>query len=584
MDRRITTLADRTARRLQWRRTLDDLRLPVILLGAVILVLALYDRWPGGPRVNWWWACGVLGAGVVIWLIAELSRRRCSRLEGAIVLDERLETRDVFSTALAVPEDEDQPMTVAMHAHAAACAQKVGARHGPRRAVPMSCPEGWWWGLLLLVPALALLMFDPLPGRAATTEDPQDLVVARADAVEAVSMVQQQLDSSPELAEAIGMDSALQSHQALDDAAAVRRETLRDLTELSKRLEMFQNGTRSQGVDEVRKRLQEVAPGGNESGGADIRRAMAQGDLESMADAIERIRTDRADGGDADEETAGDLEALAAAVRSAASDNQALADAMKGAGLDPALADQPDALDEAVARSEHLSMQQKEDLESLGQSQKQAGESLEELAEELDTLAGQCRNSGPAKEQGSKPSTKQSESSKSPSQCQSKSLAKRQRAQRQAGQCQSACQSGGEKAGGKKAGQSTGRGTQTGGKGKGSGQLAADGSAAVNFNRTRVRSEVNTSAPVISSSHVKADTVRGTAQATPGTPMQQAQRRLEDGVDVKAVPRRYRDAVAAWFSSLKAPDASDEDETQDEDDQESGGGGESGGGSEDEGP
>ncbi len=558
----MTKLADRTARRLQWRRTLDDLPIAVMTIGAIMLVLAVYDRWPGGPRVNWWWVGGVLVGGVGVWLLVSAVAHRFTRMAGALVLDERLDTRDVFSTALAVEPDPSEPMTIAMHEHAANFAKEIGAQRGPQHAVPMTCPRGWWWGLFLLIPAVAVLLFDPLPSRAGTQEDPQDLVVARANAVEAVSMMQQQLDASPELSEAIGMDTTLQAHQALDDPAAVRRETLRDLTELSKRLERFQNGTQSRSVDEVRQRLEQVAPGGSQSKTSDIRRAMAQGDLEAMAEAIDQARDDT------DQTAAGDLEALAGQIRTAAADTQSLADALKGAGMDPSLADQPEALDEAIAESDHLSMQQQQDLESLAQEQQQASESLEDLAEELDTVAGQCRNSGPAKDNQAKPSAKQSsqssqssqsqQSTPSSSQCTSKSLAKSQRAQRQASQCQGQCQSSGKKAGEGSSGSNPS--SKTGGKGRGQGALAGDDSGAVNFNRTRVRSDVNTASPVIMSSHVKADTVRGSAQATPGSPMEYAQRRLEDGVDVKAVPRRYRAAVAAWFSSLKPAAATDDDQ------------------------
>jgi len=49
-----------------------------------------------------------------------------------------------------------------------------------------------------------------------------------------------------------------------------------------------------------------------------------------------------------------------------------------------------------------------------------------------------------------------------------------------------------------------------------------------------------------------------------GAAMAAAQRRVQRGIDVQRIPKRYREAVAAWFKQARSEDPSGKDEGQDE--------------------
>jgi hypothetical protein len=65
----------------------------------------------------------------------------------------------------------------------------------------------------------------------------------------------------------------------------------------------------------------------------------------------------------------------------------------------------------------------------------------------------------------------------------------------------------------------------------------------------RSRSEVDASTPVVAAAPVSGPLTRGAVSAPADSPMQSARRRIERGLDVQRIPRRYREAVAAWFAS-----------------------------------
>ena len=538
MNRRAHRLAERTARRLQWKRTISHVRGPLLVLGVVMLLLAIWDRWPGGPRVDWLLVGCIEAVAAAMWMVWSLLQSRATLLDGAIVLDEALDTGEALSTSLLIPPDDDDVVSAEVHAAADRRAESIDLRRGPAAAVDVAAPEGWWWGLLLLVPAVALLFFEPLPGRGSLVVEDLDLTMARAEAEETAAMLQAQLEQSPELVEDMSLDMDWQLAQRSDDPAEIRRESLRQMTELSRRLNAFQDSAAARRTEAVRQRLKRAAPGEGEGFAGEIRRAMASGDMEAMAEAIGQARQVGT------QEDVEGLASLASDVRDSAKDNTELTDALSGSGLDPALSDLPEVLAEAIDEAEHLSMQQKEDLQQLSDTQQQAEQTMEEHADELDSVAGQCSGSQGESEASSKASTSsQSSQKQDAASCPSEQLARKQIAQRQAAQCQRVCQ-GGSDPGAPVAG------PQARGPGPGGKQAASQEDPNVDFEQIRVRQGVDEQASVVQSTEARGVIVRGDATATPGQAVQQARRRLAEGIDVKSVPRRYREAVAAWFTAI----------------------------------
>ncbi len=547
MHRRVHQLAERTARRLQWQRTVSVIRSPLLVLGAVWLLLAVWDRWPGGPRVDWWamaWCALAMG---VLWFMWSWWKSRATPLEGAIVLDEALETGEALSTSLATPSTSSDLAAAAVHAEAGRRAASIDGRRGPAAAVPVKTPEGWWWGLLLMVPAVALLFFEPLPSRQAVADEGVDLATARSDAEASVAMVQAQLKQSPELVADMDLEMDWDAVTQSDDPAEIRRDALRQMTELSRRLNAYQDSAATRRTEAVRQQLKQAAPGAGEGMAGAIRRAMASGDMEAMAETIERARY----AGTAEDAEA--LRALAEDVRTSADDRAAVSDALRGAGLDPALADAPDTLTDAINDAAHLSMQQKEDLQQLAETTTQATQTMDELADELDDVAGQCEGSASDQDDAAKASaTSESGQPQNPETCPSQQLARQQVVQRQAAQCQQACQGGGTPD------QSTMAGAQANRPGRGGPQAMTEEDPSVALTQSRLRQSVDQQATVVQSTDARGVIIPGDATATAGQAVRQARRRFTEGVDVQSVPRRYREAVAAWFTAMASEESAED--------------------------
>ncbi len=517
----IGSVATRAARRL----TLNAAAARAVRLGlyasAVGFVLACIARFGGFADWPWGWIAAVLAASVMIAVVYGWRFDRVPVAGGGLVLDERLSLHDALSTAINL---DGQPGTLAEAQRAAATQIASGVSGEVGRAVPLQMPQGWWVVLVLIAAATGVAAMPPLFGRDAEPAA-MDLTQASLETDAAIAEMQAVLDASPELLAHLGPDPLLTAVEQPEDAEQLRQDTLQSLTELQQALDAFAIDPSQQRLEGLRGRLEdfEQEPGDL---GEQARRALAAGDFERAADAMEAMQTS---GG---EDQADALDSLADDLAAAAAGDEQVRDAMKDAGVVP---EDGQSLTDAVEAAEHLDDASRESLADLIERDKGARSSLKEMAKDCEQAASECRNPG---EPGS-PNAKQSECRK---------IAEDQKASKQAAACKSACAAGRTRVG-------EGLG--------GSPMNAADDSPDV-AKAVKAASEVDTTAPVTSISPAAGPLRLGDVTDAGGAAMAAAQRRVQRGIDVQRIPKRYREAVAAWFKQARSEDPSGKDEGQDE--------------------
>ena len=270
---------------------------------------------------------------------------------------------------------------------------------------------------------------------------------------------------------------------------------------------------------------------------------MAAGDFEVAQSELELLQSESESDAEA---RAAALEALAQDLQDAAADQSSSKAAMRAAGIKPAdLNDLPQAA-KKIKAAKNLTEAQKRELERLLNTESAASKAMESLANECKSAASQCKNPGKS-------------SGKEPSQC--KSLAKCQSKSKKASECKSACKSAC-----KSGGSSAKAGPSTRAKGLGSGRSKEGDSEKTTLVAAKADSSIDSSAPLVGTSPISGPLRRGNPGQVVAAPILEARRRASEGVDVRRIPQRYREAVAAWFAShpVEAEDAAEAEESSSE--------------------
>jgi hypothetical protein len=511
----VSRLVRRAAWRLTMQRVLDDVCLIAAFAALLGVAIAIASFVSGGFDVPWVWIGSGLSTGLLAAAIIRWSVNQCSYTRAAIVLDEKLHLHEALSTSLAYADRVDDCMIEQAHRVAAEYAAKRDVQRGVSRALPIGAPERWWWPVSLAALAVVVAILPPLTNAAdgPLGQDQFAIFDAKADTDEAVAAMQQAFAESPDLQAAMKEPFDMMPHAELADPTALRQETLRDLTELNRRLEAFQNGDEQRQLRRIQQRLSSMNPSSDAT--RDVRRAMSSGDLEAMASELEQLPAAQTDAA----ARAAALETLAQDLRNAALSDEALSQALQDAGVADA---------ESIDTADHLTESQREDLREQARDAMAASKTLNEMASECEDSANQCNNPG-------------DNSSTGESAC--KKLAQSQRASKQVSECKTACKSGASKAG-KSLAQ---RNSPNRGVGGGMSSVADDPDVTTQAERSR--SAVDGAAPVASTSPVSGPLSSGQSSLASVAPIQSARKRIERGLDVQRIPRRYREAVAAWFAA-----------------------------------
>ena len=360
-------------------------------------------------------ACGL--AALIGWL--QVRARQQTMEQVALELDARIGSGERLSTALALSADE----TLSSDAFARAAIADAMAYAGDpdllgrtREAFPVRLGHRWWVAPALLVAAVAAWWF--IPQRMAETALPKDadaaLATERPKSPEEKRLEEllKTVEQTPELA--AKLDAELETaRRTLDEAANgpirspddAARESLKRMAELQQRLAEVADSKESKASRELRDSLAKLELPKDQNAARDLAEALKQGDFEAAKKAVEELKKAAA-GSELSKE---DREKLAKALENTAKqletlskDPAKMAEALRSAGMDPALANNAQALQQAIAQSKDLNDSQKEALQKMAQSVKDAQSQLGQMSQQMDQMASQCKNPGQQGQKGDK--------------------------------------------------------------------------------------------------------------------------------------------------------------------------------------
>ena len=407
-------LIDRIVRRCQGRFALQAWArafLWALLLASVLPVLWVVvakivgDRWDAAGDPQWLALVSVaalVGAGIAALVMRE---RTPSTVAMASVIDAQLDLKDRLSTALAVRDRQD-PFAQAAVQDAMHLADERGLLNLWRRALPFKLPRLWWGGPGAL--ALAWLLFMVVPAWStaqadAAATDPGSQ--ARVDAMkERLDAVVKTVTDDPRLSEEMAAEIR-RANEALDgqddkSLAERERELAKRLTEMAQKLESMKESSQAKGMEQTKDALASLEVP-KDSAVAPLTEALKKGDITAAKEAMKDLQQKLNDGSmtDAEREQAKkDLDALAKKLQEMAKDKDALRKALEEAGVDPNLADNPEALKRAIEQSKQLNEAQKEQLKQALDAAQQMQQNMQKLGDACKA----CKNPGQSGQEGKK--------------------------------------------------------------------------------------------------------------------------------------------------------------------------------------
>lgn len=391
----IRSLLAAARRRLEWTRYLG--RLHVVAFVAAIIGLLLVNIERIGPQlfVPWTWvAPGLLGLSVIIawawWL-----RGRPQELHVAIEVDERLDLREKFSTALHCQGRDDSFAQAALQ-DAVQTAVRPQTRELLQRRFTILPPARWYLSPLVVFLAFMLSFIAPLD-LFATDE------VAGVDPDQAVQLVNEEVDLViDQIKQETGDELAPQIEEIFDELSEpgmmpdefskeedIKREAIRNLSELNKKLEELIDGEKGKTGEAIEKKLKQLQPP-SDGLAKELTESLANADFDAAQDALKAMM-DQMEAGELNEEQkkelAKQLEDLAEQLEELAKQQGQMEQALKEAGMDPQLAKNPQALQQAIQNNQNLNQQQKQQLQQMAQGQQAAQQMMQGLGQACQAMA-----------------------------------------------------------------------------------------------------------------------------------------------------------------------------------------------------
>ena len=332
------------------------------------LAIELFDlRLPGGP---WPWLGGGVGLALLIALGLAL-RNGPTAHDAAVAIDERLDLKTKFSTALAFAGSDDPFARLAVDD-----AAKSAARVDLRRKFPLAVPRSAA-GIALWAAAIAVTVWlvDPLDFTQEAAADEQKQVDREAQAkAEAKAIIEQQEQAMavvpPEVADReefrVARNRLNQARMTLDNDPARARQTAKEAQDkladaLKNQIERGETFAKAKEQAKAFRNVETPAP--EESGAvAEAHRALADAkfdeavkSLEEAVDNFEQMTQEEK------EQAAEQMQDLAAAMQNMASDPAAQQQAqqqLQQMGLTPQQAQQTQQLMQQAAQGSQQAQQQ----------------------------------------------------------------------------------------------------------------------------------------------------------------------------------------------------------------------------------
>ena len=574
----ILTIVARVRRRILLGQFLGSMGRVTLWAGIVLVAVSVSSKLVAG----WWSPAGerglwfvILGAIILIALgvWAFLSRPRAEGdVAVASLIDVKLKLHDRLSTAVAVADRTD-PFAQAAIEDGLKIAGDKRLIESLGRAIPIDAPRNWWAGPSFIVMACAVWWFVPglSLGNAQSADGLSEiqLQAARDAAKVQIETLQAKIETNSELSKALGENGEEKklagdaSDEKLQTPESVRRETTRQVNDLSKKLDELLTGEKAQQLEAMKDALSRIEP--SKSGPLkELGEALKRGDGAAAKSALAKLQ-DQVKDGKMDEKTREELAAklseMTSQLKDAAKANDTLKKALENAGLDGALAKNPQAAKAAIDAAKNLNDAQKKALKEAIESQSKAGEKLEKLAKMCESMSSQCKNGSKSGDKDSKSSEgKASKSGGKPSKDGDPSEGSGQSAKeaaevlsememlsemmKDAESARSQCQ------GGSSPSDKPGKSAMNAGGGKG---MLGERTKEKTETGTRTRKEKvkSTGGDVIARQLVEAPPVVGESRATLKQLSGEIGRGYEEGTDEDPVPANLRDLHKHYFGDLK---------------------------------
>ena len=381
------------ARRLELSALLGKAHLVTVAVGLAFLALLAAERLGAETFVPWRWVVPlVVAAGALVAARLWLSARR-SDFEVALAVDERLDLREKLSTALHCQQQSD-PFARAAIKDAVAVAADPRARERVRRSFSVTSPPRWWLSPLVVLLAVGVAFVPPLDLFAQDDEDDPLVTETVRERDEAIEAVIKPIKESPllreELSDLLGeLTSEGTDPDALTTREEVKRDAIKKLTDLNKRLDEIVSGPRGKTADAIERALKQLQMP-KEGPAKELAEALAAGDFKAAKEALEKLRAQLEAGEltqEQKEQLAQQLNDLAEQMEQLAQQQRQLEELLRQAGLNPQLAQNPEALKQALENDPNLTEQQKQQLQQMAQAQQAAAQMMQGLGQGLMQLA-----------------------------------------------------------------------------------------------------------------------------------------------------------------------------------------------------
>ncbi len=387
----IRSILSIAARRLAISSLLGRLHGALVLLAIVALALLAAER--VGPRlfIPWPWVLPALAAAALAVAIPLWYRARRSDVEVAVEVDDRLDLREKLSTALFV-RDRVDPFAQAAVQDAVAAARDPRTRELVRRKFPVTSPPRWWIGPLLVLAAAGAWFIPPQDIFARQPDDETLVGQTVRDRDDAIEAVLEPIERNPELrgefSDLLGeLSDKGTDPEALRTRQDVQRDAVKKLTDLNRRLDEIVNGPKGKTADSVEKALEQLrAP--DDGPAKDLTEALARGDFKAAKEALDKVLAKASKGTDEErKQLAQQLKDVAAQLEQLAQQQQQVEDLLRNAGMNPQLAQNPQALQQAIQDNPNLNEQQKQQLQQMMEAQQAAGQMCQGLGQGLGQMA-----------------------------------------------------------------------------------------------------------------------------------------------------------------------------------------------------
>jgi len=398
---RIRQLLAIANRRLGTNAFIDGAHWALLVVATMAALLMAASKLTPAIVVPWAWVLSAFAAAVLATGVWNVRRCRLEPIEVAMEVDLRLGLRERLSNALSCAEREDPFAQAAVE-------DGVGVANGGdmpvkvRRGFPLTPPRGWWSSPLIALAAVAMLALPQ--GDLFAREAPVDnteLIAVRQEVEAGRDQLIRELEQDPalrdEFADLIDELKGMElGGGELRTPEELRRELIRRATEVNERLDEIRDGERGMTERALREAMRNLERPGE--GAADqMIDAMRRGDFRGAKEALEKLVADLKDGNldPAQREALKEqLEALAEQLEHLAEQRQALEDALRKAGLDPQLANNAEALQEALRNNENLNDQQRQQLQQMAQAQQAACQMCEAMGAAAAAMAGAMGEQG----------------------------------------------------------------------------------------------------------------------------------------------------------------------------------------------